>query len=92
MPIERRRVIYSGRVQGVGFRFTSRRLARNFPVVGLVRNLDDGRVELVAEGESAVVDAFLASIRSEMGDKIRSALVSTESVQNPTLEDFSIRY
>jgi acylphosphatase len=91
MPIERRRVVYSGRVQGVGFRFTSHRLARNIPVVGFVRNLYDGRVELVAEGECAIVDAFLAAIRSEMGDKIRSEFVTTESIENPTFQDFSIR-
>ena len=51
MPRERRRVVFSGRVQGVGFRFTCQSLARGFDVAGYVRNLADGRVELVAEGE-----------------------------------------
>ena len=52
MPRVRRRVYFSGRVQGVGFRFTCQSLARGFEVAGYVRNLPDGRVELVAEGES----------------------------------------
>ncbi len=55
MPIERRRVFYSGRVQGVGFRFISQGLARDFQVSGSVRNLADGRVELLAQGNTEVV-------------------------------------
>ena len=58
MPRVRRRVHFSGRVQGVGFRFTCQSLARGFDVAGHVRNLADGRVELVAEGESSELDAF----------------------------------
>src|SRR6187455_864933 len=57
MPTERRRVWYEGRVQGVGFRYTARGLAGGFPVSGYVRNLDDGRVELVAEGDAPVVSS-----------------------------------
>ena len=49
MPRERRHVWFSGRVQGVGFRYTCQTLARGFDVAGLVRNLADGRVELVVE-------------------------------------------
>ena len=47
---EQREVYYQGRVQGVGFRYAVRSLARRFAVDGFVRNLSDGRVELVAEG------------------------------------------
>lgn len=46
----RRVMYYSGRVQGVGFRYTCQRIASHFDVTGFVRNLSDGRVELVAEG------------------------------------------
>jgi acylphosphatase len=53
---------FSGRVQGVGFRVTVRQLARGYEVVGTVRNLDDGRVELVAEGREEELRAFLAGI------------------------------
>ena len=50
-------------VQGVGFRFTAERLARRFQVDGFVRNLEDGRVEVVAEGEETVLTGFLEAIR-----------------------------
>ena len=50
MSRERRRIYYSGRVQGVGFRFSTQRLASGFAVAGSVKNLRDGRVEVVAEG------------------------------------------
>ena len=66
------KVYFSGTVQGVGFRFTAERLARRFPVTGFVRNLDDGRVEVTAEGEEASLVEFLAAIRaSGMKDYIR---------------------
>lgn len=66
----RRTVFFSGCVQGVGFRNTTAYLARRFPVTGTVRNLPDGRVELIYEAAPAVADAFLAAIRSRMEGNI----------------------
>ncbi len=63
-------MIYSGRVQGVGFRMTARHVSENHAVVGFVRNLQDGTVELQAEGELEAVDAFLADVRRQMGGNI----------------------
>ena len=60
-----KRVIYEGRVQGVGFRYTCKDLARGFDVVGSVRNLEDGTVELVACGEAGEVDEFLREIAED---------------------------
>lgn len=57
---------FSGRVQGVGFRATVWRLARNFEVTGRVRNLDDGRVELEAEGQRQELENFRDRIELEM--------------------------
>jgi acylphosphatase len=91
MPTERRRVHYSGRVQGVGFRFTSQRLAERYAVTGYVRNLPDGRVELVAEGEPATLNAFLAAVQSALGAKIHSVSIESEPSGEPPFEDFSIR-
>jgi acylphosphatase len=63
--VNRRRmqILYSGSVQGVGFRFTVKSTAMGFDVAGLVRNLPDGRVELVAEGQKPELDAFRQAIR-----------------------------
>jgi len=58
-------VLYSGRVQGVGFRYTVRTVAAGFEVRGAVRNLADGRVELVAEGEKPELELFRTAIRDE---------------------------
>ena len=59
---------YSGRVQGVGFRYSVRNLVTGFEVTGIVRNLDDGRVWLVAEGMKDELEAFLEAIRqSDVG-------------------------
>jgi acylphosphatase len=54
--------LYSGRVHGVGFRVTVRQLACGYDVTGTVRNLPDGRVELIAEGTRPELEAFLTGI------------------------------
>ena len=56
-------VFYSGRVQGVGFRYTVKSLTTGFEVAGVVRNLADGRVELKVEGEREELDAFRVAVR-----------------------------
>ena len=55
-------IFYSGRVQGVGFRYTIKTVAAGFEATGTVRNLPDGRVELVAEGPKAELEAFRQAI------------------------------
>jgi acylphosphatase len=73
MKRQRVRVNYSGRVQGVGFRYTVKSLAAGFEVCGTVRNLLDGRVELVSEGLREELEAFLAAIRdSGLGHFVRN--------------------
>ena len=56
-------IFYSGLVQGVGFRYTAKTVAAGFEVVGTVRNLPDGRVELIAEGGRGELEAFRDAIR-----------------------------
>jgi acylphosphatase len=75
LPSERRQAFYSGQVQGVGFRYSVRQLAGGFDVAGFVRNLSDGRVELVAEGASAELDEFMAAVGERMADYIRDVAV-----------------
>jgi acylphosphatase len=92
MPRERRRVYFSGRVQGVGFRFTCQAVARGFVVTGYVRNLADGRVELVAEGDPTELDAFLTAIRLEMNPYIKEIAMESEAPDANPLKGFSIRH
>jgi acylphosphatase len=89
MPVGKR-VLYSGDVQGVGFRATARRLAQSFPVAGYVRNLPDGRVELLAEGEPEPVRSFLAALARRMGGYIADA--ATQDVTPEGHAGFVIRH
>jgi acylphosphatase len=88
----RRRARYSGRVQGVGFRFTCQSLARGYEVAGYVRNLPDGDVELVAEGETIELDRFFTAIQHEMSHYIRNVDICTVSDDSHPLSGFSIRH
>ena len=92
MPLERRRVVYSGRVQGVGFRATCRWLAGGFDVAGYVRNLADGRVELLAEGDPAEIDGLLQAVQNEMGGFIREMTSDREQPDDPPLVGFAVRF
>lgn len=69
---ERRVVHYSGRVQGVGFRYTARGLAQRYDVYGYVENLPDGRVLLVVEGDPSKLDRLIHAIAAEMERFIRN--------------------
>jgi len=84
-------VFYTGRVQGVGFRFTAEDLARQLGAVGWVRNLGDGRVELVVEADESTLQELLSRIRDDFGQYIQDVDVSW---QEPTGEfkDFGIRF
>ena len=90
MDRKRLQIYYSGQVQGVGFRFTVKWLARGYEVTGCVRNLPDGRVELVAEGPRDELDAFREAIRtSELGHFIRQEQVHWSEAKNE-FRDFTI--
>lgn len=60
-----KRIIFEGRVQGVGFLYTTRQLALGFDVIGWVKNLTDGSIELVLEGEDQEVTEFIEEITEE---------------------------
>jgi acylphosphatase len=73
------RVHYSGHVQGVGFRATAVEIAKDYPVTGWVKNLDDGRVELLVEGPEKDVDKFLEAVRKRWKDNITREQVDKET-------------
>ena len=75
-------ILYSGQVQGVGFRYTAMRVAAGFEVTGKVRNLSDGRVELVAEGRTQELNAFRQAVRDAgLEHLIRDEQVSWSEAQ-----------
>ena len=88
----RRRALVEGHVQGVFFRATTRRQARELGLSGWVRNLPDGRVEVVAEGRPAAVEALLDWARSGPPNaRVRQLAVSAEPPTGTT-EPFTVRY
>lgn len=76
--IIRKRIIYRGTVQGVGFRATCHSIASRHQVGGFVRNLSDGGVELAVEGEPEDVEAVLSEVARRMEGYIRSATATDE--------------
>ena len=89
---KRAQVFYTGRVQGVGFRYTVREVACGYEATGFVRNLPDGRVELVIEGDEAEVQAFLEGVRSsQLGSHIRGTDLTWLSVTGE-FKRFEIAY
>jgi acylphosphatase len=76
---ERRTILYSGRVQGVGFRWTVLRLLRGLDLTGYVRNLENGAVELVLEGTAAEIDRAAGRVRAEMRANIDEEVQATSA-------------
>jgi len=91
MASKRVHAFYSGRVQGVGFRFTAEATAHDLGVAGWVRNLRDGRVEVIAEGEERTLKVFLEKIMQEMSGYISDTDISW-SEPTGEFEDFGLRF
>ncbi len=90
MSIQRRRVVYFGRVQGVGFRYSANRIAQSFDLLGMVRNLEDGQVELVVEGPKSEVELFLGAVHEAMKEYIESVEVEELPLGAPALQSFCV--
>lgn len=87
-----KQVFYAGHVQGVGFRYTVKQIARGFTITGWVRNLPDGRVELQAHGEPEELSAFLDAItQSELRSHIKETNAQPLSAP-PNAHGFEIRH
>ena len=77
-------VHFGGLVQGVGFRYTARQVAADHEVTGYVKNLPDGRVELVAEGDADELTTFTTAVKRAMGDYIRD----TQTAESPATNEY----
>lgn len=87
----RKTIHFAGRVQGVGFRYTARNIAQQYKVSGYVRNLADGRVELVMEGSERETNAVVEEIKRKMTGFVRGVNVQTAPAIDE-FEDFEIRH
>lgn len=87
----RRTLFFSGRVQGVGFRYTAQRVAQGFDVSGYVRNLPDGRVEAVIEGEDQEVEDCVQAVAKAMARNIQN-MRSALSEPTGEFDGFDIRF
>ena len=97
MVMKRYTVHFEGRVQGVGFRFTTQRIADSHEVAGYVQNLSDGRVRLVAEGSGQAVQSFLDDVRAQMDrylnkTNVREEAATGEFGEPASADSFGIRY
>jgi acylphosphatase len=81
---------FTGRVQGVGFRYAALQVATEFEVSGFVANLPDGRVVLEAEGTRADVEAFMAAVHERMEGYVRK-VDRTSAARSPQFSGFSIK-
>lgn len=84
-------IIFKGRVQGVGFRFTTRHLANSYNLSGFVRNLFSGDVEVEVEGERPTIENFLEDLRKQMGYYIRDLKISWKEYRKK-FKNFEIRF
>ncbi len=88
---QRKTVYFRGHVQGVGFRLTTRRIAQQFDVAGFVKNLPDGRVQLVVEGGAQELEKFVSEVEAALDGCIQSRKSDTQPASGE-FAGFEIRY
>ncbi len=84
-------IIFIGRVQGVGFRFTAHRMASRYRLAGFVRNLRDGTVEMLAQGPAEDIEDCVQDIREAMAGYVRKTVID-EVPLDPKYTDFRITF
>ncbi len=86
-----KRIIFAGRVQGVGFRFTARRAASRRQLTGFVRNLWDGTVEMFAQGRSEDIDDCIQDLKEYFAGYLKETRIE-EIPPDPRYEEFRITF
>ena len=82
-------IFYSGTVQGIGFRYTTSEMAQELGLCGWVKNLPDGRVEIVAEGKKNVIEQLMQEVEKHFGGYIKNKQMDFSPPQNK-FKDFQI--
>lgn len=85
------RAVVSGRVQGVGFRLAAARAAERLGLTGWVRNLPNGRVETVAQGDVGAVEAYVAWLEQGPGGAVVVRVERTAVEVEPSIDSFEVR-
>ena len=91
LPASTERIVFSGRVQGVGFRYTVRSIAKRLPIAGYVRNLPEGTVEVVVRGTPQSINDFLAEVSLRFRDNIVGIERSADCAEDASV-GFEIRF
>jgi acylphosphatase len=86
-----RHIIFKGRVQGVGFRFTAYNVAKRYDLTGMVRNLPDGSVEMIAQGQPSEIDCCIRDISESFSYNVTETNVD-EVPMNTKYTDFKITF
>ena len=89
-PVLHATVYFSGHVQGVGFRYATLQVAKEFEVAGYVKNLPDGRVIMEVEGQARAVEEFVAAVGERMHGFVRKTERSQQK-RAPVFKGFEIR-
>lgn len=91
MDLVAKHVVFSGRVQGVGFRFTALNIANRYRLTGYVRNAPNGAVEMLAQGEAEIIDDCVHDIQDSFAGYVRQTDVEP-ATPDPKLTDFKITF
>ncbi len=84
-------IIFKGRVQGIGFRFTALRVAGRYRLTGYVRNMPDGAVEMLAQGQAADIDDCISDIEESFADYVKETTIN-DVPADPKYTDFKITF
>lgn len=84
-------IVFSGRVQGVGFRFTALNVANRYHLTGYVRNLPNGGVEMLAQGPKEIIDSCISDVQDSFAGCVHQVDIEDMPV-NPKLTDFKITF
>ena len=84
-------ILFSGEVQGVGFRYTAHRIARRYNITGFVRNLPDGDVEMLAQGPEQDIKKYIADIQDSFKGYVQDTKIEPVPC-NPQHTNFRIAF